>query len=134
MAEDTKRTSEALAELTATIVGAYVANNPVPISSLPGVIATVAESIERIGATPQPAPELLLPAVPIKKSVTADYLISLEDGKKYQTLKRHLGRLGLTPEQYRAKWGLPVDYPMTASAYSARRSDLAKSMGLGRKV
>ncbi len=78
-----------------------------------------------------PEPTKLVPPVSIKKSVTDDYLISLEDGQQYQSLKRHLSKHGLTPEEYRAKWGLPHDYPMTAPGYSARRSALAKSLGLG---
>ena len=78
-----------------------------------------------------PEPEKLVPPVSIRKSVTDEYLISLEDGKQYQSLKRHLAKRGLTPDEYRAKWGLPHDYPMTAPGYSARRSELAKSIGLG---
>jgi predicted transcriptional regulator len=74
------------------------------------------------------------PAVPIKKSITPDYLISLEDGRRYKSLKRHLGGRGLTPDQYREKWGLASDYPMVAPNYAKQRSDLAKSMGLGRKA
>ena len=85
-------------------------------------------------ASAQPAPEpAQVPAVSIRKSVTPDYLVCLEDGKKFKTLRRHLQQLGLTPEQYRAKWKLPLDYPMVAPNYSAKRSDLARSLGLGRK-
>lgn len=135
MAEESQPSKDLLAEITASIVGAYVANNPVPVAELPAVIASVASSIGKIcQISPDAAPEPQKPAVPIKKSVTSDYLISLEDGKKYQTLKRHLGRLGLTPDQYRVKWGLPSNYPMTAPAYTERRVAIAKAMGLGRKI
>jgi predicted transcriptional regulator len=86
-------------------------------------------------SAPKPAPEAErpVPAVPIKKSISHDYIISLEDGRRYKSLKRHLSGRGLTPEQYREKWGLPVDYPMVAPSYAQQRSELAKSMGLGRK-
>lgn len=134
MPEDTKPSNDLIAEITASIVGAYVANNPVPMGDLPAVIASVAASIGKIGdAAPEPVAELPKPAVPIKKSFTEDYIISLEDGQRYRTLKRHLTRLGLTPDEYRAKWKLPVDYPMVAPSYSARRSELARSLGLGKK-
>lgn len=121
-------------ELTAEVVSAYVSNNPVPASELPALIATVADSINRLSG-PTPAElDKPVPAVPIKKSITNDYLISLEDGKKFKSLKRALStRYGLTPDEYRAKWGLPADYPMVAPGYSAARSELAKQMGLGRK-
>ncbi|WP_379064139.1 MucR family transcriptional regulator [Mesorhizobium sp. UC22_110] len=133
MAED-KVSNDLVTELTAAIVGAYVTKNPVPVSDLPGVIASVADSIGRLGQTQaEVAPEPQKPAISIRKSLTHDYLISLEDGQQYRTLKRHLGKLGLTPEEYRAKWGLPVDYPMVAPAYAAKRSELAKKLGLGRK-
>ncbi|MFD9899386.1 MucR family transcriptional regulator [Mesorhizobium sp. NPDC059025] len=134
MAEDNKVSNDLVTELTAAIVGAYVTKNPVPVSDLPGVIASVADSIGRLGQTQaEVAPEPQKPAISIRKSLTHDYLISLEDGQQYRTLKRHLGKLGLTPEEYRAKWGLPVDYPMVAPAYAAKRSELAKKLGLGRK-
>lgn len=134
MTEDTKPSNDLIRELTADIVAAYVGGNAVPFSELPPLIASVANSLRRIGQKPEVAPrEPQKPAVPIKKSVTASYLISLEDGKKYQTLKRHLGKVGLTPDQYRAKWGLPNDYPMVAPGYAARRSAIARSQGLGRR-
>ncbi|QAZ47043.1 MucR family transcriptional regulator [Mesorhizobium sp. Pch-S] len=134
MAEDNKVSNDLVTELTAAIVGAYVTKNPVPVSDLPGVIASVADSIGRLGQTQaEVVPEPQKPAISIRKSLTHDYLISLEDGQQYRTLKRHLGKLGLTPEEYRAKWGLPVDYPMVAPAYAAKRSELAKKLGLGRK-
>lgn len=134
MADDNRISNDLVTELTAAIVGAYVTKNPVPVSELPGVIASVADSIGRLGqAQAEAAPEPQKPAISIRKSLTHDYLISLEDGQQYRTLKRHLGKLGLTPEEYRAKWGLPVDYPMVAPAYAAKRSELAKKLGLGRK-
>lgn len=123
---------ERLLELTTQIVCAYVSHNPVPASEVPGLIGSVHQSISsRTGVVAaEPAQE---PAVPIKKSVTPDYIISLEDGRKFRTLSRHLmARYGLTPEQYRRKWGLPDDYPMVAPNYAVERSKIAKSMGLGR--
>jgi predicted transcriptional regulator len=122
-------------ELTADIVAAYVSNNPVPVSALPELIASVAASLNGLvnGAAPA-EPEPQKPAVPIKKSMTPDYLISLEDGKRFKSLKRHLmTSYGMTPDEYRAKWNLPSDYPMVAPSYSATRSELAKTIGLGRK-
>ncbi|MFD9900953.1 MucR family transcriptional regulator [Mesorhizobium sp. NPDC059054] len=134
MAEDTEHSNVSIAELTATIIGAYVSNNPVPVSDLPIVIASVANSLRHI-KRPQiePASEPPKPAVSVRRSIHHDYLISLEDGQQYRTLKRHLTTLGLTPEEYRAKWNLPPDYPMVAASYSAQRSELAKKLGLGRK-
>lgn len=121
-------------ELTAHIVSAYVEKNPIPAADLPALIASVASSLRSIaGRSAELEPEAPTPAVSIKKSVTPDYLVSLEDGKRYKALKRHLSRLGLTPDEYRAKWGLPRNYPMVAPNYSAARSELAKTMGLGRK-
>jgi len=106
----------------------------VPAGELPALIATVADSINRLSGSIPAEPDKPVPAVPIKKSITRDYLINLEDGKKYKSLKRVLAtRHGLTPDEYRTKWGLPSDYPMVAPGYSAARSELAKQMGLGRK-
>jgi predicted transcriptional regulator len=124
--------SEAV-ELTADIVSAYVTNNSVAAADLPKLIQQVHDALTQAASGPQaePAPPLT-PAVPIKKSVTPDYLISLEDGRKYKSLKRHLNTRGMTPDEYRAKWGLPKDYPMVAANYSAQRSNLAKTLGLGR--
>lgn len=119
------------ASITADIVSSYVANNSVHRGDLPDVIASVHAALQRLAAPKQAEPEKPEPRVPIKKSVTPDFLISLEDGRKYKTLKRHLGKLGLTAEEYRAKWGLPADYPMVAPSYAAKRSELAKSSGLG---
>jgi predicted transcriptional regulator len=121
-------------EVAADIVSAFVSNNSVRIADLSSLISDVHAALQRAGQpTPNPEEAKPTPMVPIKKSVTPDYLISLEDGKQYKSLKRHLGKLGLTPETYRAKWGLPRDYPMVASNYAAQRSELARSMGLGRR-
>lgn len=120
-------------ELTAEIVSAYVGNNPVPVAELPGLIERVHSSVRGLVKAPEPEPVELVPAVAIKKSVTPDYIVSLEDGKKFTSLKRHLmTSYGLTPEAYRKKWNLPADYPMVAPGYSAKRSELAKAAGLGR--
>jgi predicted transcriptional regulator len=121
-------------ELTADLVSAYVAHNAIQKTDIPGLIASIHASLVGLGAPkPAPEPEKPVPAVPIKKSITQDYLISLEDGRRYKSLKRHLSGRGLTPEQYREKWALPSDYPMVAPSYAKQRSDLAKSMGLGRQ-
>jgi predicted transcriptional regulator len=119
------------ASITADIVSSYVANNSVHRGDLPNVIASVHAALQGLAAPKQAEPEKPEPRISIKKSVTPDFLISLEDGKQYKTLKRHLGKLGLTAEEYRAKWGLPADYPMVAPSYAAKRSELARSSGLG---
>jgi predicted transcriptional regulator len=121
--------------LAADVISAYVSNNPVPVSELPSLIAQVHQSLVGLtnGSATEPV-EKLAPAVPIKKSVTPDYIVCLDDGKKFKSLKRHLKTtFGMTPEEYRAKWNLPTDYPMVAPSYAAARSELAKKMGLGRK-
>ena len=121
-------------ELAAEVVAAYVANNPLPRSELPALIEAMKSAIEGLGRGlegSEPQVEAKPPAVPVRKSITPDYLICLEDGKKFKSLRRHLRLLGLTPEQYREKWKLPSDYPMVAPNYSARRSALAKKIGLG---
>jgi predicted transcriptional regulator len=118
--------------LTADIVAAYVSNNSVSSHEVSVLISSVHSALQGLVAGPAvPEAEPLKPPVPIKKSVTPDHIISLEDGKPYKSLKRHLARLGLTPVQYREKWGLPRDYPMVAPSYSERRSELAKKTGLG---
>jgi predicted transcriptional regulator len=123
-----------LAELTADVVSAFVSNNAVSATALPEIIASVHGALAALYLPPAPAAaERPVPSVPIKKSITAEYLISLEDGRRYKSLKRHLGGRGLSPEQYREKWGLPSDYPMVAPNYAKQRSELARSMGLGRK-
>ncbi|MBZ9808100.1 MucR family transcriptional regulator [Mesorhizobium sp. ESP-6-2] len=120
--------------LTADIVSAYVRNNPLPVDGLAFLIASIHSSLLGLGQQAAPAVEALVPAVKPKKSVFPDYIISLEDGRKFKSMKRHLGLLGMTPDEYREKWGLPSDYPMVAPNYAAQRSALAKASGLGRKV
>lgn len=122
--------------LTADVVSAYVANNRVTPADLVDLIADVHASLANLSAEPQAPPVApLVPAVPIRKSVTPEAIICLEDGKSFKSLKRHLrSAFDLSPEQYRAKWGLPADYPMVAPAYAETRSALAKSMGLGQKA
>jgi predicted transcriptional regulator len=124
-----------LLELTADLVAAYVSNNPVPAAELPNLIAEVHAALGRVGAAPEQAPlEKQKPAVNPRRSIFDDYIICLEDGKKFKSLKRHLmTHYGLTPEQYREKWGLEPNYPMVAPNYAAARSALAKKTGLGRK-
>jgi predicted transcriptional regulator len=121
-----------VASLTAAIVSAFVGRNPVAIADLPGLIGQVHAALT--GAQRgEPAVEPQKPAVSIRKSITPDHLISLEDGRPYKSLKRHLRtRHNMSPQDYRTKWGLPKDYPMVAPNYSASRSALAKSLGLGR--
>jgi predicted transcriptional regulator len=122
-------------ELTAEIVSAYVSNNPLPQSNLPELLRTVHDALNRTAAGQVEAPaEAPKPAVAVKKSVTPDYIVCLEDGKKFKSLKRHLRtQYSMTPEQYREKWGLPADYPMVAPNYAKARSELAKEMGLGQQ-
>ena len=121
-----------LAERTADVVSAYVANNALHISQLPELIVSVHAALKRLSAPGPIEAERPEPPVPIKKSVTPDFLISLEDGRQYKSLKRHLTGRGLTPDQYRERWGLPRDYPMVAPNYAKQRSELAKALGLGR--
>lgn len=121
-----------LLRLSAQIVAAHAGHNRVSTNELPAFIRIVYEALHQVG-TPKPAAETLMPAVPIKKSVFSSYLVCLEDGKKLKMLKRHLQTVyGMTPDDYRAKWSLPNSYPMVAPDYSARRSVLAKEIGLGR--
>ena len=117
----------------ADIVSAYVRNNSVPASDLPGLINSVYGALTNVGPAPAAAAlEPAKPAVSVKKSVTPDYIICLEDGKKYKSLKRHLSSMyDMTPDQYREKWNLPADYPMVAPNYAATRSQLARASGLG---
>lgn len=125
---------KALAALTSELVAAYVAKNHVQPGELPALIASVHATFDSLGRALVAEPEKLTPSVPIRKSVTDEYIISLEDGRKFKSMKRYLGLLGMTPEDYRSKWGLPNDYPMVAPAYAAQRSTLAKTIGLGRKA
>jgi predicted transcriptional regulator len=122
-------------ELTANIVSAYVSNNPVPAADIPTLINQIHSALMRVSAgRADVAAEPLRPAVSIKKSITPDHLVCLEDGKKFKSLRRHLrSQYNMTPEQYREKWGLPPDYPMVAPNYAAARSQLAKQMGLGQQ-
>ena len=121
-------------DITARIVAAHLAHNPVDTSALPSLIQSVYRTLSNVDA-PEPAPAAAQsPAVPVKKSVFPDFIVCLEDGKKLKMLKRHLKTsYGLTPDDYRTKWGLPRDYPMVAPNYATKRSDLARSIGLGRK-
>ena len=117
--------------LTTDVVAAYVANNSVAAADLAQLITSVHQTFSALLSPPPPEAEKPIPRVPIRKSITPDYLISLEDGKPYKSLKRHLTGRGLTPAEYRTKWGLPPDYPMVAPNYAKQRSELAKSLGLG---
>ncbi len=123
----------ALIEMTAEVVASYVTKNHVRASELPDLISTIHASLAGMGSASDATPETakLTPPVSIKKSVTDDYLISFEDGKRYISLKRHLSTRGLTPDEYRTKWDLPADYPMVTANHSARRSEMAKINGLG---
>lgn len=125
-----------LVQLTADIVSAYVTNNKVDAGELSKLIEEVHLALVRApAAAAEPEQKPLVPAIAIRKSVTPDYIVSLEDGRKFKSLKRHLqGTYGMTPDEYRAKWGLPRDYPMVAPNYAKARSELAKEMGLGRKA
>ena len=122
----------AILEYASDIVSAYVSNNPIQSEDLPSLIRDVHSTLKELksanGATVAPEP-----AIPVKKSITDDFLICLEDGKKFKSLKRHLrSKYGMSPEEYREKWGLPYDYPMVAPSYARKRSALAKEMGLGK--
>ena len=127
--------SSTFIELTASIVSAYVSNNSVAAADLPALIAQVHSALTRVSDGHRESQvDGIKPAIPIKKSSTSDYIICLEDGKKFKSLKRHLRtQYKLTPEQYREKWGLGSDYPMVAPNYAAARSRLAKQMGLGQQ-
>jgi predicted transcriptional regulator len=122
-------------ELTAQIVSAYVGNNTMPSAEIANLIGQVHAALKRVsGGQTAAAAELAKPAVPVKRSLSPDYIVCLEDGKKFKSLKRHLStRYRMTPEQYREKWGLPADYPMVAPSYAVARSQLAKQMGLGQQ-
>ncbi|WP_018263484.1 MULTISPECIES: MucR family transcriptional regulator [unclassified Methylobacterium] len=124
---------EDLVALTADIVSAYISKNSVPAADLPGLLTSIHGTLQALVLPPPPEPAKPVPPIPIRKTVTPDAIISLEDGKPYKSLKRHLTTRGLTPEQYREKWGLPPDYPMVAANYAAQRSELAKSIGLGQQ-
>ena len=124
-----------LVEMTSELVAAYVAKNSVSVAELPALIVSIHSALGGLGKPSQPevTAEPPKPAVPVRKSITDEYIISLEDGRKLKSMKRYLTGLGMTPAQYRAKWGLPGDYPMVAPAYSAQRAELARTLGLGRR-
>ena len=130
--EDTTLINANVIELTAEIVAAYVANNAVQAASLPELIASVHASVASLSKPVAVVAEALAPAVNPKKSVFPDYIVCLDDGKRFKSMRRHIAKLGMTPEEYRAKWGLPANYPMVAPNYAATRSAMAKKMGLGR--
>jgi predicted transcriptional regulator len=125
--------NQELVELTSDIVSAYVANNKVATAELPEMIAAVHAALRGLDEKKVAEPEKPVPMMPIKKTITPDYLISLEDGRRYKSLKRHLSGRGLSPAEYREKWGLAKDYPMVAPNYAKQRSELAKALGLGQQ-
>lgn len=133
MLGDGERGDDAILRQVTEIVTAYLSKNVLPPEDIPGLIRSVHATLGGIAGVETPVQETREPAVPVKKSVKADYIICLEDGKKLKMLKRYLrARYGMSPDQYRAKWGLPADYPMTAPNYAAKRSEFAKKFGLGK--
>lgn len=128
------KNEDRLLELASKIVSGYVGHNPMSAAKLPGLIQTVYRTLQEISEMQSIRATTQKPAVSAEKSVTDDYLVCLEDGKRLKMLKRHLrSKFGLTPDQYRARWNLPKDYPMVAPGYAERRSKLAREIGLGRK-
>ena len=125
-----------LLKLATDIVAAYVSNNPIPVSEVPGMIKSIHATLGGLTTgMPAEVQTAQKPAIPVKKSVNAEYIVCLEDGKKLKMLKRYLrSRYNMTPDEYRAKWGLPADYPMVAPNYAAQRSEFAKKIGLGRSA
>lgn len=139
MSDETKTdpaVGKSMIEMTTQVVAAYLSNNSVAANQIAEVINTVHSALSNLATgESEPEPEPLKPAVPIKKSVTPDYIVCLEDGKQLKMLKRHLRTTyDMTPEDYRAKWNLPPDYPMVAPNYAAQRSEFAKKIGLGRQT
>lgn len=134
MTEENNRQNADLMELTADIVAAFVQNNAVPVAGLPDLISSVNSALASLVQPAVVEEPTRTPAVNPKKSVFPDHIISLENGRKFKSMKRHLGLLGMTPDEYRTKWGLARDYPMVAPSYAAQRSELAKAIGLGRKA
>lgn len=134
--DSTNFKSDDILKLASDIVAAYVSNNPIPVAEVPAMIKSVHATLGGLaGPTPSEAPNAQKPVVPVKRSVTPDYIVCLEDGKKLKMLKRYLrSNYNMTPEEYRAKWGLPADYPMVAPNYAAQRSEFAKKIGLGRSA
>jgi predicted transcriptional regulator len=132
MSSEQTSTRSELLSLTTEIVTAHLSNSP--STDVPGLIQTVFDTLKGLAHGEEPVAVAPTPAVPIRRSVNDDYIVCLEDGKKLKMLKRHLmTAYGMTPEQYRVKWGLPYDYPMVAPSYSRTRQELAKKIGLGRK-
>ncbi len=132
MSDDISRVD--LLSMTTDVVSSYVSNNTVSIDDIPSLVEQVFRSLSNVTTDGSATADRPQPAVPIKRSITPDYIICLEDGKKLKMLKRHLKTAyNMTPEQYRERWGLPADYPMVAPSYAARRSELAKDIGLGTK-
>ena len=132
---DAQQDHAKLLELTSDIIAAHVSNNHVAAADLPSAITAVYDQLTKLGQPKEAPKEELKPAVPIKKSVSDDYIICLEDGRKLKMLKRHLrAAFDMSPEEYRAKWDLDPDYPMVAPNYAKRRQELAKQIGLGRKT
>jgi predicted transcriptional regulator len=131
----TDAAGKSFVDLTANIVSAYLSNNPTPASEIPNLISQIHAALLRVSSgRSEAAPEQAKPAVSVKKSIHPDYLVCLEDGKRFKSLRRHLRtQYSMTPEQYRDKWGLPPDYPMVAPNYAVARSQLAKKMGLGQQ-
>jgi predicted transcriptional regulator len=126
--------SKEMVALTSRITAAYLRGNALPVADIAGVIAIVFSSLLQLGQPAPPPEETRKPAVPIRRSVTAEYIVCLEDGRKLKMLKRYLRTTyGMTPDQYRARWNLPADYPMVAPAYAERRSEFARASGLGRR-
>jgi predicted transcriptional regulator len=135
VAEPENDAPDQLVDLTADIVSAYIGHNSVSVADLPRLIADVHGALRGLSSPVESPEEPLKPAVPIRKSVSNDFVVCLEDGKKFKSLKRHLRtHYDLSPDEYRTKWRLPSDYPMVAPSYSQTRSALAKSHGFGRKV
>ncbi|TIO04201.1 MucR family transcriptional regulator [Mesorhizobium sp.] len=134
MTEENNRQNAELMELTADIVAAFVQNNAVPVAGLPDLISSVNSALVSLVKPAVVEQPTQTPAVNPRKSVFPEHIISLENGRKFKSMKRHLGLLGMTPDEYRAKWGLARDYPMVAPSYAAQRSELAKASGLGRKA
>ena len=134
MTEDQMVTRTEVLSLTTEIVAAHVANNAVAVAEVAALIGSVFDTLSGLATSEASSPVELMPAVPIKRSVTDDYIVCLEDGKRLKTLKRHLmTAYGMTPEAYRARWGLKADYPMVAPNYAQKRRELAKKNGLGRR-
>ncbi|WEK03215.1 MAG: MucR family transcriptional regulator [Candidatus Devosia phytovorans] len=133
--DNTDIVSDDLVETASRIVSAYVSNNHVAPEDLTNLIKSTHQTLVQLSRPePEPVPELPSPAVSVRKSVTPDFIVCLEDGRKFKSLRRHLSKLGMTPDEYRLKWGLPESYPMVAPNYSAHRSALAKQNGLGREA